>query len=310
MFDKSLHLHLKQIIMAFPFSPDTDKLAESRENLAKMREDQAIAKIELAADVTQGQINEATTYQIAPGDIEGSDKPKTPQEQVEEDFRMDLRTLREYQNPQKEEAYHKLYNAPHLRAKYDQYLAEYEAELAKLKNSSKYSQERMALVGKRGKGVGKEQQQAHSENVDRCFYEGIDIKKKIRHLKHLLAPENEMSHFCDIDNKSEKFIAREKAMGVKIGTKKYTETDIEYILFINGKKAVKFSNAEHNVSHVLYLDEEGSIIYDRIDIDDGLHWYTKFRKNNGVIEEWSLYPNRGWKKDTEYPLPSNETGSL
>jgi hypothetical protein len=257
--------------MAFPFSPDTDKLAESRENLAKMREDQAIAKIELAADVTQGQINEATTYQIAPGDIEGSDKPKTPQEQVEEDFRMDLRTLREYQNPQKEEAYHKLYNAPHLRAKYDKYLAGYEAELDELRKKETGYTNEMDKRGDRGKGVGEKEAQEAKENGLQIIWKIGDMEKKIRHLKHLLAPENEMSHFCEYNNKNQKVKDWEKAHQMEIiEDKDYGTIDV-------------FHNGE-SVSNLGYMDNFKSVPMQALNAKGMVFIYADEEKEGNVIE--------------------------
>ena len=142
----------------FPLSPDAGKLAESRENIAKMQAEQAIAKTEfvIEKDALTSKVTEATTYQLREEDLanlansseqnvvkfnknnpEGdNDEPKPAQERVAEDFGTEINMLELCKTPEKEESYHKLFNDPRLRAKYLSYREKYQAEIDVKKNNN------------------------------------------------------------------------------------------------------------------------------------------------------------------------------
>lgn len=140
-----------------------------------------------------------------------------------------------------------------------------------------------------------------------------ELKLILNPPEQVLIPEADKIGVCTLDNKSAEVLAAEKRMGIEITTQIYTSTYTGYIIARNGEKIVKFTsdNDGSMKSYEIYVDEEGSLIFDKIKTKDGLHWYTKFRENNGVIEEWSKYPTSDWKMvAAEIPMPAIKTSSL
>jgi len=206
-----------------------------------------------------------------PQNIEGGDKPLTPQQQVENDFRLELRSLHEYQNPQKEESYHQLYNDPTLRAKYNQKLAEYESELKKCRVKEKIYSNTMDKRGDRGKGVGEKEYQDAKEGGLQIIWKIGDLEKKIRHLKDLLAPENEMFNFCEYNNKNQKVKNWEKDHQMEIvEDKDYGTIDV-------------FHNGE-SVSNLGYLDKFKSVPIQALNENGLVFIYATKRKDGNVIK--------------------------
>ena len=262
------------------------KRALNDERLA-LAEELREAKVELVVEATQGKIDKATTYQSTAEDFQNpanlskeenlepelndTDAPKTPQEKVNADFAGELETLRSYQNPENEDKYHEYYNSAELRTKYGRTLANYEDMLQESEEKIDIWVKRANTYGETGSGIGKEESDHLMYRVRKEDERVAQLKKKINYLKFLFAPENEMSHFCEYNDKNQKIKDWEKNHQMEIvEDKDYGTIDV-------------FHNGE-SVSNLGYMDKFKSVPMQALNQRGMVFIYDTGKKEGNAIE--------------------------
>ncbi len=211
--------------------------------------------------------------------------------------------LTSLQTPENEAAYHDYYNGEELRNTYEQAMKKLQAELRAVEDRIDWYGEMILKSNETGSRISENEVRSLRDGINELDIKSGRLENAIYYLKHRLAPENEMYHFCYIDERSPEVLAAEEAMGIRYSIRKFDDRDrVIHYLHIGDEKRRKIVDSKNDKYHVIALNKNGDLIFDKIDSEDNQHYYIKFRENNGLVERWVKTPNFGWEKRQEYPL--------